>query len=71
MLTRFRGFCSLKAWGLRIAKRCGHRRACVTVARNLAGIMFAMWRNGREFRFKDQAANRSASGMPKLIDATA
>ena len=29
MLTRFRGFSSLKPWGLKIAKKRGHQRACV------------------------------------------
>ena len=42
MLTRFRGFSSLKAWGLKIAKQRGHQRACVAVARRLAVIMHAM-----------------------------
>jgi len=72
MLTRFRGFCSLKAWGLRIAKRRGHKRACVAVARKLAGIMFAMWRDGSEFQFKAQRqADGNATGMPKLIGTAA
>jgi transposase len=46
MLTRYRGFCRLKAWGLKIAKTRGHKRACVAVARKLAAIMHAMWRDG-------------------------
>jgi transposase len=71
MLTRFRGFTSLKAWGLKIAKTRGHKRACVAVARKLAMIMYAMWRDGSEFRFKQPKADRSASGMPKLIGTTA
>ena len=50
MLTRYRGFCSLKAWGLKIAKTRGYKRACVAVARKLAVIMNAMWRDGSEFR---------------------
>jgi hypothetical protein len=28
MLMRYRGFCSLKAWGLKIAKTRGYQRAC-------------------------------------------
>jgi transposase len=52
MLIRYRGFSSLKAWGLKIAKKRGHKRACVAVARKLAVIMHAMWRDGTEFRFK-------------------
>jgi transposase len=50
MLTRYRGFSSLKAWGLKIAKKRGHKRACVAVARKLTVIMHATWRDGTEFR---------------------
>ena len=50
MLTRVRGFSSLKAWGLKIAKKRGHQRSCVAEARKLAVIMHAMWRDGTEFR---------------------
>ena len=74
MLTRYRGFCSLKAWGLKIAKKRGHKRACVAVARKLAVIMHAMWRDGTEFRFKDdlsKAPHRNAKASQKLIAATA
>ncbi len=71
MLTRFRGFSSLKAWGLKIAKKRGHKRACVAVARKLAVIMHAMWRDGSEFRFKAMAADGTVKGMPKLVGVTA
>jgi transposase len=74
MLTKYRGFSSLKAWGLKIAKRRGHSRACVAVARRLAVIMHAMWRDGTEFRFKDdlsKAPHRNAKASQKLIAATA
>ena len=56
MLTRFKGWSALKVWGLKIAARRGHKRACVAVARKLAVIMHAMWRDGSEFRFKADAA---------------
>ena len=55
MLTRYRGLSTLKAWGLKIAKRRGHQRACVGVARKLAIITHAMRRDGIEFRFKQAA----------------
>jgi transposase len=73
MLTRYRGFCSLKAWGLKIAKKRGHKRACVAVARKLAVIMHAMWRDGSEFRFKEPkaSADRTATDAPKLIGVAA
>jgi transposase len=73
MLTRYRGFCSLKAWGLKIAKTRGHKRACVAVARKLAVIMHAMGRDGSGFRFKEPKAQASGSttATPKLIGVTA
>ncbi len=36
----------LKKWGLAIAQKRGKRIAVVAVARRLAGILWAMWRNG-------------------------
>jgi transposase len=36
---------ALRAWGQRIAARRGKRIACVALARRLAGILFAMWRD--------------------------
>ena len=73
MLTRFRGFSSLKAWGLKIVKKRGHQRACVAVARKLAVIMHAMWRDGAEFHFNeaDVPTDRTVKGSPKLIGMTA
>ncbi|RIK59429.1 MAG: IS110 family transposase [Planctomycetota bacterium] len=41
----------LRAWGLRIAKRSSKKIACVAVARQLAVIMHAMWRDGTVFQF--------------------
>jgi transposase len=40
---------ALKDWGLRIAKRSSKKKACVAVARRLAVIMHAMWRDGTVF----------------------
>ena len=48
MLTRYRGKTALKSWGAKLAKRC-HRKAVVAVARKLAVIMHAMWRDGTEY----------------------
>ena len=39
MLTRTVRFSRLKAWGLRLAKRCGFKKARVAVARKLAVIL--------------------------------
>ena len=40
---------ALRAWALRIAERRGKRIAVVALARRLAGILFAMWRDGRAY----------------------
>jgi transposase len=61
MMTRFQGFCALKAWGLRYAKKKGHKRACVAVARRLAVTMHAMWLDGSEFRFKSAETTKENS----------
>ena len=40
---------TLRAWGLRIAERRGKRIAVVAIARRLAGILFAMWRDQQAY----------------------
>lgn len=40
---------ALRAWGERIAARRGKRIAVVAIARRLAGILFAMWRDQRAY----------------------
>lgn len=40
----------LRDWGLRLAKRSSKKKACVAVARRLAVIMHAMWRDGTVFQ---------------------
>ena len=51
---------ALYDWAMRIAARRGRARACVALARKLAGILYAMWRDGTEFEprvlVKDAAA---------------
>lgn len=49
MLSRPTKPTALRAWGLRIARRSTKKKACVAVARRLAVIMHAMWRDGTEF----------------------
>lgn len=51
LLTRQRSWCSLKRWGLQVAKRRGMNRARVAVARRLAIVLFAIWRDGSTFRW--------------------
>jgi transposase len=50
LMTRSDAWSTLKAWGLRLAKIRGHRRAVVAVARKLAVILHQMWIDGTAFR---------------------
>ena len=51
LLTRVRKWCALKAWGLRLAKRIGYKKAKVAVARNMAVILHRMWIDATPFRW--------------------
>jgi transposase len=55
LLTRTTSFSSLKAWGLRIAKLSGFKKARVAVARKLAVVLHAMWKTNTEFRWSQTA----------------
>lgn len=55
LLTRGKAFSTLKAWGLKLAKVSGFKKAKVAVARKLAVILHAMWKNGSEFRWQATA----------------
>ena len=50
LLTRSKSWSALKAWGLKIQRQRGHKKAVVAVARKLAIILHAMWRDGSSFR---------------------
>lgn len=50
LVTRTATWSSLKAWGMRLAKTRGHRRAVIAVARKLAVILHRMWIDGTNFR---------------------
>lgn len=41
----------LKAWGLRLSKTKGHRRAVIAVARKLAVILHRIWIDNTDFRY--------------------
>jgi transposase len=51
LLTRVAKWSVLKAWGIRVAKRSGLRKAKVAVARKLAVILHRMWVDGTEFNW--------------------
>ena len=56
LLTRVAKWSTLKAWGMRIAKRRGIRKAKVAVARKLAVILHRMWIDGTEFQWSSKEA---------------
>src|ERR1700750_812517 len=61
LLTRVAKWSALKAWGIRLAKRTGLRKAKVAVARKLAVILHRMWIEGSEFNWSSkEAANQPA-----------
>ena len=61
LLTRVPKWSGLKAWGAKLTKRNGLRKAKVAVARKLAVILHRMWIDGTEFNWstKKAAAERA------------
>ncbi len=55
MLTRAVRFPARKRWAIEVAKRRGLKRAKVALARKLAVVMHAMWRDGTAFRWGKEA----------------
>ena len=51
LLTRVPKWSALKAWGMRLAKRNGLRKATVAVARKLAVNLHRMWIDRTEFNW--------------------
>ena len=56
LLTRVQRWSPLKAWGVRLAKRVGAKKAKVAVARKLAVILHCMWTDGTEFWWTKEEA---------------
>ena len=56
LLTRSSKWSSLKAWGMKVAKARGHKKAVIAVARKLAVILHRMWIDGTQFRWGTEAA---------------
>lgn len=51
LLGRMTKWSSLKSWGVRLARRCGSKKARVAVARKLAVILHSMWRTQSPFHW--------------------
>jgi transposase len=56
MLTRSSQWSPLKAWGMKLAKTRGHKKAVIAVARKLAVILHRMWIDDTQFRWSTEAA---------------
>src|ERR1700681_4051829 len=60
LLTRVQRFSPLKAWGMRLAKRIGGRKARIAVARKIAVILHCFWTDGTDFWWtREKAACRA------------
>lgn len=49
LLTRSKKWSKLRAWGLKIQRKHGFKKACMAVGRKLAVIMHRMWIDKRDF----------------------
>ena len=57
LLHRTQRWSALKAWGIRLMKRVGAKKAKVAVARKIAVILHYIWTDGTSFKWgKEQAA---------------
>jgi len=54
IMTRSSKYSSLKVWGMQLAKKRGHRRAVVAVARKLAVILHRMWIDETSFQWSSE-----------------
>jgi hypothetical protein len=61
LLTCSQEWNSLKAWGIRLAKRIGFSKARIAVARKLAMIMHKIWATNDRFRPKAISAEERAA----------
>ena len=59
VLTKSVKWSKLKAWGMRLYKRAGFKRAAIGVARKLAIIMHAIWVDGTEFVFGEEKPGKN------------
>lgn len=61
VLYKCKKWSSLRAWGMKVAKRRGSQKARVAVARKLAVILHRMWVNETDFRWGNASDKESAS----------
>ena len=56
LMTRSAKYSSLKVWGMQLAKKRGHRRAVIAVARKLAVILHRMWIDDTQFHWSSEGS---------------
>ncbi len=56
LMTRSAEYSSLKIWGRQLAKKRGHRKAVVAVARKLAVILHRMWIDETQFHWSSEGS---------------
>ena len=54
LLSRVSKWSALKAWGMRLARKVGGKKARVALARKLAVLMHRVWVDGTEFRWSQE-----------------
>lgn len=52
LIHHSRGWCALKSWAVRVAKRRGLGKAKVALARKLAIVLHRIWTTGESYRFQ-------------------
>ena len=71
LMTRVKRWSPLKAWGHRLSKRVGPKKAKIAVARKLAIILHCIWTDGTEFwwtRARDYQEFRARGRFSSLAD---
>ena len=58
VLAGSKAWSTLRAWGMKIAKKRGFNKARIAVARKLAIILHRMWINDEDFRWTSEAAGQ-------------
>lgn len=58
MLTRSKRWSKLKAWGLKLQRKHGFKKACMGVGRKLAVIMHRMWLDKTDFIYEERKEER-------------
>jgi transposase len=59
----------LKLWGQSVAKRRGNKVAAVAIARRLAGLLWAMWRDGTVYE-AERLGQASGEGLERQAQST-